>query len=440
VTDEVTLIADIYPGPNGGMIEELTPLDGKLYFRAEDDMTGKELWVYDPVSDQTSLVVDINANGNGSSTPNDLLAWNGKLYFEADEPVLGSELYQYDPATDDLQVIDIAPGSADSGPRDLAIFNDKVFFTAFDPDNGLTLRSYDPVTEELEAYLVDGVNKISAQFLTPYDDKLFFHSVNYPGVGRELWYYDPAQDTIVLVEDLIPGSTGSSPLYLTVFNDKLYFQATTDEFGTELWEYDAATETLQIYADIWGGGFSSDPSYLTVFNDKLYFAANNGDKGSEIWSLAACLNLFVTTNPQNGPDPNGSIDLTVEGGTPPYTFSWSSGASSEDVADLLSGSYTVTVTDDLGCIATLTATVDLINATQKQPQPARPLIFPNPNAGTFEVQFSQAVPNRPIQVFGTDGRPQAFRVLQQSSQQLTLQLVDPAPGLYFVEGVVVLVE
>jgi ELWxxDGT repeat protein len=84
-------------------------------------------------------VVDINANGNGSSTPNDLLAWNGKLYFEADEPVLGSELYQYDPATDDLQVIDIAPGSADSGPRDLAIFNDKVFFTAFDPD--MALRS-----------------------------------------------------------------------------------------------------------------------------------------------------------------------------------------------------------------------------------------------------------------------------------------------------------
>jgi hypothetical protein len=90
--------------------------------------------------------------------------------------------------------------------------------------------------------------------------------------------------------------------------------------GQSFGNTNAATETLQIYADIWGGGFSSDPSYLTVFNDKLYFAANNGDKGSEIWSLAACLNLFVTTNPQNGPDPNGSIDLTVEGGTPPTPF------------------------------------------------------------------------------------------------------------------------
>jgi gliding motility-associated-like protein len=47
----------------------------------------------------------------------------------------------------------------------------------------------------------------------------------------------------------------------------------------------------------------------------------------------------------------GSIDLTVAGGSAPYTYSWSTTPvqTSEDLSNLGSGSYTVTVTDDNGC-------------------------------------------------------------------------------------------
>ena len=53
----------------------------------------------------------------------------------------------------------------------------------------------------------------------------------------------------------------------------------------------------------------------------------------------------------------GSIDLTVTGGTAPYTYAWSNNTTLEDPTGLASGSYTVTVTDGNGCTATTTVTI-----------------------------------------------------------------------------------
>ncbi|MFM9057347.1 MAG: gliding motility-associated C-terminal domain-containing protein [Bacteroidota bacterium] len=50
-----------------------------------------------------------------------------------------------------------------------------------------------------------------------------------------------------------------------------------------------------------------------------------------------------------------SIDLTVSGGSGPYQYSWSTGASTQDIAQLTDGTYTVSVTDVLGCTASASA-------------------------------------------------------------------------------------
>jgi len=54
---------------------------------------------------------------------------------------------------------------------------------------------------------------------------------------------------------------------------------------------------------------------------------------------------------------NGSINITVSNSTTPNTYVWNNGASAEDVSNLTSGSYTVTVIDANFCSATKSFTL-----------------------------------------------------------------------------------
>lgn len=53
----------------------------------------------------------------------------------------------------------------------------------------------------------------------------------------------------------------------------------------------------------------------------------------------------------------GSVALPINGGTPPYTISWSNGASGSPISGLAPGTYTANVTDATGCTTTANATV-----------------------------------------------------------------------------------
>ncbi len=48
---------------------------------------------------------------------------------------------------------------------------------------------------------------------------------------------------------------------------------------------------------------------------------------------------------------DGSIDLTVSGTAGPWTITWNTGATTEDISSLVAGVYDVTVTDNIGCDA-----------------------------------------------------------------------------------------
>ncbi len=64
---------------------------------------------------------------------------------------------------------------------------------------------------------------------------------------------------------------------------------------------------------------------------------------------------------------NGSVNLTVSGGTIPYNYTWSNGASTEDLTNVAAGNYFVTVADINGC--TITYNIAVLNATDPPPVP-----------------------------------------------------------------------
>ena len=120
----------------------------------------------------------------------------------------------------------------------------------------------------------------------------------------------------------------------------------------------------QNYVLVWTGpnGFASDQQqisnlapgdYCLTVTDANGCTAQNCITLTEPELLAAS----TTTQPANCGASVGSADLSVTGGSTPYSFLWDNGAMLEDISGLPANSYGVTITDVNGCSVNTTATV-----------------------------------------------------------------------------------
>src|SRR5688500_14455452 len=113
---------------------------------------------------------------------------------------------------------------------------------------------------------------------------------------------------------------------------------------------------------------------------------------------------------------NGAINLTVSGGVAPYSFEWSTGENSEDIADLLPGTYIVTVTGANDC-----STIVEVNVTN--------------NSSSFSISGDESPVTSCIQANGMIDLiidpPGTYNFLW-STGETSEDITDLAPGNYTV--------
>ncbi|MCX7955318.1 MAG: gliding motility-associated C-terminal domain-containing protein [Bacteroidales bacterium] len=110
------------------------------------------------------------------------------------------------------------------------------------------------------------------------------------------------------------------------------------------------------YAYLWSNGSTNqDISNLNAGVYSVTVTDFNGCTKTKTFNLNNPPSLSLSYFKQNvschGND--GAIDLIVTGGTMPYTFLWSNGATTEDLSGVGAGLYSVTVSDGMACTRVL---------------------------------------------------------------------------------------
>ena len=130
------MVKDIQTGSGSSSPNLLINADGTLFFSADDGIHGRELWKSDGTAAGTVLVSDIAPGGSsdpggvgGAASP--FASVGGTVFFSANDDVHGRELWMSDgTAAGTVMVEDIDPGSGYfGGPYNIANVNGQIFFT-----------------------------------------------------------------------------------------------------------------------------------------------------------------------------------------------------------------------------------------------------------------------------------------------------------------------
>lgn len=108
------------------------------------------------------------------------------------------------------------------------------------------------------------------------------------------------------------------------------------------------------YSYAWSNGSSqATVSNLTAGTYSVTVTDNNGCTQSDIVSVTQPTSVTATIASSNNILCNGGSSglatVAASGGTSPYAYSWSNGATSSSTTGLTAGNYTITVTDNNGC-------------------------------------------------------------------------------------------
>ncbi|MEX1189108.1 MAG: SprB repeat-containing protein [Bacteroidia bacterium] len=88
---------------------------------------------------------------------------------------------------------------------------------------------------------------------------------------------------------------------------------------------------------------------------------------------------------------DGSLQILVSGGLPPYTYSWNTGATQSIISSIGAGTYSCTITDAAGCISSKSETLNAPSALQASINNVQPISCNSFSDGSAAVIASGGV-------------------------------------------------
>ena len=297
--------------------------------------TGEELFISDGTFGGTRMVANIRGEDQtwlyggttyccgdwNGSMPRDMVLIGQQVWFTAETDDYGRELYRYvlgnsfGVGSGHYLVKDIMPGAATSNPGELTRGSGGLFLSADDGVHGqeLYFSLGDIFTTNIVKDIWPGENNSSSpMWLTKLGSKIIFSA--YDGLnGRELWISDSTEDGTFILKDINPGSNSSNPTGpMKILNGEVYFMANDGVHGAELWKTDGTSSGTVMVKDInpgenrslfWGGQDHWHGEYTHTHGDYFYFVAYDGENGSELWRSDGTengTNMVVDANPGEG--------------------------------------------------------------------------------------------------------------------------------------------
>lgn len=150
----------------------------------------------------------------------------------------------------------------------------------------------------------------------------------------------------------------------------------------------ASTGSWLHFCTIWNSG-SSTSANICIVNQNTQLDGN--DFGLDDISFRLCAPTTVTftigqsssvstttTATNAGCNGLGSASVTATGGTPGYTYLWSNGQTTPSISALAPGTYTVKVTDAVGCTSSNTVTITSSGTVNASVSPNTSICADNP--------------------------------------------------------------
>jgi hypothetical protein len=127
---------------------------------------------------------------------------------------------------------------------------------------------------------------------------------------------------------------------------------------------------------------------------------------------------------------DGSVDATVSGGTPGYTYLWNNGSTLQDISGVPGGTYIIQVTDINGCTNSDTITIQTLPGFGIESYDGVFGLYPNP---ATDFIFVDPATNATLLIYDLCGKQMMSKNLNSGLQMI--QLVDLTPGVYIVSMV-----